>query len=830
MSRRIFSRTRTLEKLSGSESMESALRSACLDVDTPALIAALSASGAIKEDALQIFNNFPNLALLIGAMRAARGGSIPSELNFSNQRMQHAGASLLFHALRLQKGITKLNLHNIEISPDIEAIGDCLRAHSDSLTVLDLSDNSFNGITSRNLFLAIPSLKALQSLNIANTGLGSAQELIECLKQVSSTLKEIDVSHNRFGDDLPQGLSAAYEENAQLSLTSWSCRGLTFSPPQGWPSFAAFLLHPNCAGHLKQLHMGSCKGCPAEQLVPIIQALSQCRELEVLDLSSVLEAGGSNSSSNNENGNHLGMALTAMLKECGKLETLKLNGNGQGDRLVEGLIAGLSQASNLHRLEMNHTKVSADGMKLLGETLRVRGGQGGVKVLHCSNSPCLNLLGQGNSSLEEVDFSFGSIGMQDCPVLGEAIASSVVSSLKLDGIRLISSSLSKLLTPISTAAPQHLQHLSLFNCSLGDGGAVALAPFLSSLKLQSLNLKFNRIADRGLKSLVEGLQSQSSPPSLLSLNLSNNTIKDSGAESLAAWILASNCALAECRLANNTVGEKGLVAILGTAACEHLHYLDISANEKLWDDGVEHCAKVLAAALGQRSASSQIQIHLSQLGGSALTQPVECANIVGDFLQCHICSWLHAGELLEWFTLQQQGMRGEGALSLSAWKQTWGEGMPLWLCDKSLAARGIYYQHLNAGITIDRLKDLMEDAGEVVDVSMPLDALTSLPKGCGWVLFASEEGASKAHVYGRKGHWLPGGQPLAISRLMVPDLADGDLLPSPDRIEEDMMGRKRAQAAALAAAAEAAAEVNDLSEQRAKAREGKTYYEDGRIS
>ena len=56
----------------------------------------------------------------------------------------------------------------------------------------------------------------------------------------------------------------------------------------------------------------------------------------------------------------------------------------------------------------------------------------------------------------------------------------------------------------------------------------------------------------------------------------------------------------------------------------------------------------------------------------------------------------------------------------------------------------IFVGNLDFGITDQKLRELLSEVGEVVDVHMPTDRETGRPRGFAFVRFASEEQAARA--------------------------------------------------------------------------------------
>jgi len=100
--------------------------------------------------------------------------------------------------------------------------------------------------------------------------------------------------------------------------------------------------------------------------------------------------------------------------------------------------------------------------------------------------------------------------------------------------------------------------LELYNSTIGDSGAAAIAQALkSNTALTYLDLSYNNIGDSGAAAIAEALKNNAA---LTELYLYNNTIGDIGAVAIAG-ALKSNIALTTLRMNNNTIGDSGAAAI-----------------------------------------------------------------------------------------------------------------------------------------------------------------------------------------------------------------------------------------------------------------------------
>ena len=72
------------------------------------------------------------------------------------------------------------------------------------------------------------------------------------------------------------------------------------------------------------------------------------------------------------------------------------------------------------------------------------------------------------------------------------------------------------------------------------------------------------------------------------------------------------------------------------------------------------------------------------------------------------------------------------------------ELQPFWVIGASRVSSKIFVGNLNFQTTQDQVRDFFADAGDVVDVQMPLNRETGRPRGFAFVTFSSPEEASAA--------------------------------------------------------------------------------------
>eukprot|EP00039_Didymoeca_costata_P012839 m.186842 g.186842 ORF g.186842 m.186842 type:complete len:921 (+) comp15598_c0_seq10:228-2990(+) len=153
-----------------------------------------------------------------------------------------------------------------------------------------------------------------------------------------------------------------------------------------------------------------------------------------------------------------------------------------------------------------------------------------------------------------------------------------------------------------------LTALRLASNSIGDAGASTLGDAVRGEHciLETLSLKLNKIADRGLKAFAQGLKANYS---LSEIDLSNNAFGDKGAEELGL-ALRVNSTLTVLSLATNKIGDAGATDLaMGLKLNTTLQEIDLSAN-LISDAG--------ASLFGLRVFNSESALTAINLGGNKI--------------------------------------------------------------------------------------------------------------------------------------------------------------------------------------------------------------------
>ncbi|XP_048020981.1 NACHT, LRR and PYD domains-containing protein 12-like [Megalobrama amblycephala] len=272
-----------------------------------------------------------------------------------------------------------------------------------------------------------------------------------------------------------------------------------------------------------------------------------------------------------------------------KLEKLRLR---YCDITAEGcaaLASALRSNSHLRELDLTQNKIGGTGLMLLSD---------GLKDLHCkleklcncdiTDEGCAALASalRSNSHLRELSLSENKIGGRGLTLLS-------------DGLKDPHCKLEKLL---------------LFNCNITAEGCAALASALrSNSHLRELYLFENNIGGAGLTLLSDGLKDPHCK--LEKLRLFDCNITAEGCAALAS-ALRSNSHLRELDLTQNKIGDKGLMLLSDGLKDPHCKLEKLRLNN--CDITAEGCA-ALASALRSNSHLRELNLTENKTGDKGLT-------------------------------------------------------------------------------------------------------------------------------------------------------------------------------------------------------------------
>eukprot|EP00899_Mesostigma_viride_P008263 jgi/Mesvir1/17438/Mv08716-RA.1 len=271
-------------------------------------------------------------------------------------------------------------------------------------------------------------------------------------------------------------------------------------------------------------------------------------------------------------------ALGELLALHSSLQVLKLGRNLLDDAALTDLAAGLRQSKCLTALHASDNKFSGQGIVSLGEALA----SSRVSVLDLNG----NTLDDGAAasmlhhlspvhSLQSLLLSRCSLGLASAEALAQLIASPGCHLKQLDistndfsgpGIECIARAL---------GANASIRDLSMGANKLGDTGAAALGDSLSKrqLLLDCLDVSGNEMTLDGVRCVIQGGHT-------LELSLFNNKVEDAGAPALADALMGNSCLQAinigACCLTGP--GVAAVLACLEEAEHPSLQRLEVGGN------------------------------------------------------------------------------------------------------------------------------------------------------------------------------------------------------------------------------------------------------------
>ncbi|XP_048052028.1 NACHT, LRR and PYD domains-containing protein 12-like isoform X2 [Megalobrama amblycephala] len=313
-------------------------------------------------------------------------------------------------------------------------------------------------------------------------------------------------------------------------------------------------------------------------------------------------------------------ALTSSLRSNSLLRELDLTWNKIGDEGLTLLSDGLKDPHcKLEKLTLCRCNITDEGCAVLASALR---SNSHLRELDLSNNIIggegLTLLSDGlkdpHCKLEKLTLCRCNITDEGCAVLASALRSnSHLRELDLsnniiggEGLMLLSDGLKD---------PHcKLEKLKLDQCNITAEGCAALASAMrSNSHLRELNLSENKIRDKGLMLLSDGLKDPHCK--LEKLKLSRCNITAEGCAALAS-ALRSNSHLRELDLTGNKIGDEGLTLLsygLKDPHCKLEKLMLCRCN--ITDEG---CA-ALASALRSNSHLRELDLSENKIGGRGLT-------------------------------------------------------------------------------------------------------------------------------------------------------------------------------------------------------------------
>jgi len=297
--------------------------------------------------------------------------------------------------------------------------------------------------------------------------------------------------------------------------------------------------------HLSVLKLGY-NNLGDEGLTTLAAGISEHHALESLDLGF------------NNVGDEGCRALAAAIPMDGALHTLYLAGNLIGEEGAVAIADAIRRKSGLRRLYMTGNRLGPDGVKAISEAIlegELRRSTEDVSLDEKAPEAMDILTGS------EADFS-ASTGMQELFLGGTGMGSGGCQAVA----RLL-------------AGTSCLRVLSLPNCDIGDEDVARIASSMKSnrgkLRLETLQLSFNRITCKGIEYLANAIVGSQTLRGLL---LDNNEIADRGAQQLAA-VLPYVKTLEKLDVGFNSMKSAGMKLIMkAVAETQSLQSLSVSGN------------------------------------------------------------------------------------------------------------------------------------------------------------------------------------------------------------------------------------------------------------
>jgi len=173
--------------------------------------------------ALDISSNRFGVDGLAAIVVCLKTSMILESLNISNNNIGYRGADLIASALCSRTVLKELNLSRSDLHDDGAVVIVKSLGHA-NLKILDLSWNSISGKGASEI---AHSLGVKKDTNTPTEGAAGSHQESENDSQASTTLEELNLSHNKLGNAGAECLSSMLKVNSSLKLLDISSNGLT---------------------------------------------------------------------------------------------------------------------------------------------------------------------------------------------------------------------------------------------------------------------------------------------------------------------------------------------------------------------------------------------------------------------------------------------------------------------------------------------------------------------------------------------------------------------------------------------------------------------------
>jgi len=292
--------------------------------------------------------------------------------------------------------------------------------------------------------------------------------------------------------------------------------------------------------------------------------------------------------------------LAQALKRETILKQLAIGDKNLGD---EG-VAALGGFHELEKLDLAYKNLSSEGLTFLGASTDIGGqyltdlnlarnpkiGNEGLKAFYTAT---LSTSGLVLPNLRILDLSDCQIGVEGLDALQKLLVQTSLTTLLLASNPLGPSSCVPLASILTTA--QKIQFLSLASCEIGDEGVITLSKSTPT-QLRQLDLSNNQIGHVGAKALAVALKENLKE--LLVLRIANNPLGNEGIVEISTAITnfeeldltqtscgingaksTLSCGIRNLRLFNNQLGSDGFLEISKMLANTNVVELDLGGNK-----------------------------------------------------------------------------------------------------------------------------------------------------------------------------------------------------------------------------------------------------------